>query len=270
MDTNAFFNTPADEMGAAVAGEVVKPAKATNSNNELKEKMQSEFNKAVTEDPSLMSVMKSESKNLCVLNSLGSSKLSNFVQDKAQPTKLNDKGQEVRNLVQTSGICGYRLQNIGDKPITYMTMEYQKDENGIYVGTEVEKTAAPGEQFDLARKYFTMLTSRPEYSFLLANGRVVTGKSIAKCTTLDEKLERPHFDFYQEEGKPSVSVHDDGIKIPVDDADGVKPEFQLLFGYLDNPTTAKSSSRSGGRKTVSAQELAANYFQSLINGKVAD
>lgn len=261
--TAAFFDTPADEVKAPVE---VQP-KSKGKKSELRITMEKEFQKTVDRDPSIMGTIGTESSSLAVVKTLSSATLQNFVQDKVNPMKISEKsGKEVRNLVQVDGLCGYRLKNIGDKPINYTTCEYVKGDNDIYTGTEVEKTAAPGEEFDIARKYFTILTSRPEFSFRLANGKVQVSKDLENCGTLDEKLERPHFVFAAEEGQAAVSVHDDNIKIPIEGTDGVVlPEFEKTFGFLYNPTS-KSSSAHPGKRAVSTQELAANYFQSLLSG----
>lgn len=267
MDTNAFFNTPDD--GAAVVEEAtVETKKATKrAKSELQTEMIEQFQKTMAADPNIQTVLKSESDSLAVVKTLCSNTLKNFVQDKANPYKLGKDGQEVRNLIPVTGLCGYRLKNVGSKPISYKTMEYVK--NGeMYEGTEVEKVAAPGEEFDLARKYFTILASRPEYSFILANGKVITGKDIAKCVTLDEKLERPHFQFAPDENGNAVSVHDDAVKIPIEGTDGaLLPEFEGTFGFLHNPVAkAGGAGKRSGRSSVSVQELAANYFQTMLNG----
>lgn len=262
MDTNAFFNAPED--GAQAPATVEAPKKKGSA---LQQTMKAEFQKALADDPSLREVLKSGSENLAVVNILGSETIDNLIQDKENPTKISEKtGKEVHNVIRVPGICGYRLKNLGSTPIVYKTAQYEKGADGIYVGTEVEKTAAPGETFDLARKYFTILTSRPEYSFNLANGKVITGSDIDKCVTLDEKLERPHFTFFASENGETTSVHDDSVKIMVEDkaTGAVLPEFESTFGFLYNPSTkTKGGKRTSGAK-YSAQEIAANYFQSLM------
>lgn len=264
MDTNAFFNQPEDTSEEVVAP-VAKRGKKNKS--QLRLDMEQEYRKTIEGNPGIIAEMGSKSKNLAVVNSLASRTLQNFIQDKVNKTKYSEKsGKEVRNLVQVIGLCGYKLKNLGDEPIVYKTAIYHKDENGIYQGEEVEKTAAPGEEFCLARKYFTILTCRPEYSFILANGIVVTGKDISNCVTMDEKLERPHFQFNPDENGTTVSIHDDSVKIPVEGPDGVVlPEYEEIFGFLYNPKKDGGRASGSKRRSVSAQELAANYFNSLLS-----
>ena len=261
MDTNAFFDQPVD-----TTTETVVAPKESSKKSDLRISMEREFQKTVAENPEIMAALGAKSNTIAVVNTLASETIPNLVQSKSQPMKFSEKaGKEVRNLVPVSGLCGYRIKNLGEEPITYRTCEYAKDENGIYVGTEVEKTAAPGEMFDLNRKYFTIFVSQPQYSFTLANGKVIISKDIDKCMTLDEKLEKPHFQFSTGEDGVTVGVHDDEVKVPVEDASGnVLPEFEKTFGYLYNPTTKTGGRSSSAKHTVSAQELAANYFQSLL------
>lgn len=260
MDTNAFFNMPkADEnQQAPVQVETEKTSKKGSNN---KKELVAKFKQAVDADPNMMTVLHSKSGDLMVIKTLSSKTIDNLIKDKTVTTE--------RKLIRVDGLCGYRLKNIGQEPITYKTEVYTKDANGIYVGEVVEKTAAPGEEFDLARKYMTLLTCQPEYSFTLANGTMKAGGGTDKCSTVDEKLEKPHFQFAADENGVVVSVHDDSVKVPVEDTDGnILPEFEATFGYLHNPTAnVTGGKKSGGSKNkISTQELTANYFRMLVEG----
>lgn len=259
MDTNAFFNMPTDgEQQAPV--QVETEAKAKKSSN--KKELMAKFQQAVQADPTMMEKLHSKSGDLMVTKTLSSKTIDNLIKDKT----VTDE----RKLVRVDGLCGYRLKNIGQEPITYMTEVYTKDANGIYTGEVVEKTAAPGEEFDLARKYMTLLTCKPEYSFTLANGIMKGGTSTEKCRTNDERLEKPHFAFSADENGVVVSVHDDSVKVPVEDANGnILPEFEATFGYLCNPVVNAGGGRKSGsnKRSVSTQELTANYFRMLVEGE---
>lgn len=261
---NDFFGNP-DEMGMNVAdntGSVDSEggAKKTRVTSEDQKK----FEEAVKKDSTLLSRLHTLSNSVKCVNTLSSNKIKCLIQDPATT-------KEDRKVIPVPGFCGYRFQNIGTEPIQYMTEEFTKDANGIYVGTKVQKTAAPGEMFDLSRKYTTIFACAPEFSFTFANGKIVSGGAKKAATSIDERLERPHFTFTADENGVTPRVHDDNIKVMIEDANGnVLPEFEATFGFLYNPTVkGEGSGRQGGAK-VSTQELAANSIRMMIeeNGLV--
>lgn len=259
MDMQNFFGMPDNaEAPAEAVRTVANPKKEKNT------EMISKFKQAISSDQTLVGKLKSKSNNIAVVNVLSSTKIQNLIDDKANP-KIDENGNKKRNLVPVPGICGYAVKNIGNEPIEYKTEEYTAGEDGVYVGTPVTRTCAPGEVMLLQRKYFTLLTCLPEYSFTLANGTVVGANSVSnKAVTLDEKLEIPHFKFSVKEDGTTISVHDDSVKVPVEGPDGkVTDQYKLYFGYLDNPTVAKTR-KTGGSTKYSTQEIAANYFRMLV------
>src|SRR5690606_14306068 len=149
-------------------------------------------------------------------------------------------------LITTSQIVGYRLQNIGNTPIKYLTEEFVKNEEGTYVGTRVEKVAKRGETFDLSRKYMTIFCSQPEISFQLSNGKIVRGSGNGSDGDIDRELEAYYLTFNDK----SIKVNSDDVKIniakKIKQGDQtkwvVKPEFEATFGYLNN---AKAPGRKG-------------------------
>ena len=165
--------------------------------------------------------------------------------------KIKKEGREV---AVTSKIVGYSVENIGTQPISYLTEEY-KLENGIAVGTAVEKVLAPGETAILARKYMTYFASRPEISFKFENGKMVQVDPTKKAgKSIDEILEAHHFEF-----NGDIGVHDDTIKIAIADrvsereVNGktvgeykVNNTYFSVFGFLDNPTARNERKTSGG------------------------
>jgi len=60
----------------------------------------------------------------------------------------NEKGKYP--IVDVPKLVGYTFQNVGQESITYVTEEYTQNAEGIFVGTQVQKTAKPGEVFQLS------------------------------------------------------------------------------------------------------------------------
>ena len=144
---------------------------------------------------------------------------------------------------------------IGSEPISYTTEEFTKGADGIFVGNVVEKTIAPGQTVNISRKYLAVLTSQPEFSFTLSNGKIVSPKR--NFSNINDHLSAHYFKFDDD-----TKVNDDSVKVSID-ADGVvKPEFQDVFGYLNNPRQGRAKRQPGQKFTT--QDLAANFVQKLI------
>jgi hypothetical protein len=143
-----------------VNGAVETDSKKKEKNEKLKA-MSALLRDTVNQDPTFATKVRSLSDKLAVVNTLGYGENGNIIVDEA--TKNLPKDQ--RKLVTTSQIVGYRVQNIGDAPVKYLTEEFTKDAEGVFVGARVEKTAKPGEFIDLTRKYMTIFCSQPEISF---------------------------------------------------------------------------------------------------------
>ena len=107
-----------------------------------------------------------------------------------------------------------------------------------------------------------MLCSRPEISFTLANGKIVSS-SKKNAKSLKEELAAYYFAFNKAEDGTTPQVNDDEVKLSVDDADGkVKPEYVESFGYLNNPKEGRAARTKGAKYTT--QDLAANYIHKLL------
>ena len=190
------------------------------------------------------------SSSLVINKSLGYGKSGNIVLEKAA-----DANGEGRKVTATSAIVGYQLTNVGAEPIKYTTEEFTKGADGIFVGQVVEKTIAPGETVNISRKYLAVLTSQPEFSFTLGNGKIVSPKR--NFNTVSEQLSAHYFKFDDD-----TKVNDDSVKIAIDDDGVVKPEFQSVFGYLNNPKAGRAKHQPSQKFTT--QDLAANFIQKLI------
>lgn len=233
------------------------------------------FRQTVAEDPTIMQRLNSLSDNVAVVNTLGFGEGGSLIQKEPAPgeeVKYDEDGKPIRELVPTAKIVGYAIQNVGDTPINYVTEEFAKNEQGIFVGQKVEKVLAPGEKAALSRKYMTIFCSRPEVAFTLKNGKIVRKrpKQSGKAQALDAYLESHYFIF----SDPNLKVNSDTVKINIGvkkkTADGtvkwvVKPEFEKTFGYLNNPKAAGTRGRgkSAGTK-ITPQQLAANYINKLL------
>jgi len=246
-------------MDAVFESTQVAPQAEGTETSAKKEKvaaMRAALKDTVQTDPSFSQNLRRLSKSVRVVNTLGYGKGGNIVVDKAKST------DEKRELKQTSAICGYVIENIGNEAIEYQTEEFKKDETGKFVGTVVKKTLAPGAKAQLTRQYMTMFCAVPEISFTLENGKIVSS-SKKNAKTLKEELSAYYFSFNKDENGNALQVNDDEVKLSVDDADGkVKPEYELTFGYLNNPKEGRAARVKGQKFTT--QDLAANYINNLI------
>lgn len=206
-------------------------------------------------DPDYCKRLRSMSDSLEVVHTLGYGTDGNIIRDKS----VTDK----RKLDATSKIVGYEVKNIGTEPITYQTETWTQGEDGVYVATLVEKTLEPGQVAYLTRKFTAVMMARPEISFTVANGILISNIS-GKNNGTDALLEGFYFRF--NDGTP---VNADSVKRSVDEegADGsrvVKAEYVEAFGFLNNPTKSKKKDKKDKPK-VTVQDMMANYINTLIS-----
>lgn len=254
------------EMPNAEATSIEKDDAVNKKKAEKKEKLKLAMQETMATDPNYIDKVRKLSDSLEVVKTLGAGDGGNIIRDKAKSSA------DHRELVSTSKIVGYRVRNIGSEPISYMTEEFAKNEEGIFVGTQVKKTLNPGETADLTRQYMTMLCCQPEFSFTLANGKIIMGsaaKSNSKTVDLKKELETYYFKFTANEGEEAPQVNDDTVKLSVDEKVGdkmvVKPEFEATFGYLNNPKEGRRGGRKASEKSgLTAQDYSANYVANLL------
>ena len=233
----------------------------TAANTEKKDKikqMKDALIATVNADPDFKNRVRRLSASVKVLNSLGFGDSGNIIVDKT------DSSKEKRALAVTSAIVGYRVANIGEEPIKYVTEVYAQDASGKYVPTKQEKTLAPGAYADLTRQYMTMFCAQPEISFQLANGKIVKGAGAKSNKGMKAELEAHYFAFNKEADGTKKQVNDDDVKLNVGEkVDGkwvVKAEFLETFGYLNNPKESGKVGRRASEDKWTAQDLAANYI----------
>jgi hypothetical protein len=204
-------------------------------------------------DPDYVNRLQSLSNSLKVEHTLGAGVGGNIVVDKTAPD---------RKLKSTSQIVGYEVANIGTEPISYQTEVWTAGADGIYEAQQTEKVLNPGEHAFLTRKYMTILCSRPEISFTLANGKIISKVSKGKST--EELLSSFYYSFNDE-----TPVNDDRVKLSVDeDVNGqrvVKAEYVDTFGYLNNPKVKKVGGAKEPKAKVSVQDMMANYINTLLS-----
>lgn len=238
-------------------------------NSEMKSILKAAMQETLASDPDFMKKVRSASSTLEVVNTLGGGDRGNLVYSGTDET-----GKRI--VTPTSTIVGYRVRNIGEEAIPYRTEEYTKDPTtGEWVGQEVEKVMAPGEIVNLPRMYMTLLCSRPEFSFTLANGKLV-GHTKRKGGNIKEILSAYYFIFNRQEGAAPLQVNDDEVKLSVTTTDAagntvVKPEFEASFGYLNNPKKAEKRGTTKSGQKVTLQDVNANYVRKLLaqNGIMA-
>jgi hypothetical protein len=247
------------DLGAEVGAEVVN-GEETKDDAEKKAKrkaMKMALVETLQTTPDFDEKLNKFSSSVKVLNTLGYTKGSNVIVDKEATQAA---GQRV--LKPVSQIVGYKLQNVGKEAIQYITEVYQKDETGKFVGTTVKKTFAPGETICLARQYMTVFCAQPEISFTLANGKVVASSSSKKSKSLKAELASYHFTFDKLEDGTKPEVNDDEIKLTIDNEGVIKPEYEEVFGFLNNK---KEKAERTKKNKYTAQVYAANYINKLLS-----
>lgn len=249
-----------ENVGAEAAQvEVAKGDAVTkDAKKERIEEMKAAIKNTIATNPDYSKVLRRLSDSLKVVNTLGFGKGGNIIVDKSKAE---------RTLKETPAICGYKVENIGSEPIKYTTEVYTQDATGKFVGTVTEKVLAPGKTADLTRQYMTMLTCQPEFSFRLANGKIISGVK-KKPASIKAELEAHYFLFNKEEDGTQLQVNDDEIKLSVDEEVGgkrvVKKAFVETFGYLNNEKEAKEK-KEGSKFTT--QDLAANLIATMLKEK---
>lgn len=267
---NLFANIPADGEVADNASAVDNTATPVMADSKGKKEkaaaMMDCLRQTMTADPTFADRLRTLSDSIEVVNTLGFGDKGNLVVDKSAST-MDD-----RKLASTSAIIGYSVRNIGTEPIKYMTEEYAKGEDGKWVGKTTEKILEPGGTAYLSRQYMTMLCAQPEISFQLSNGKIIKGSG-GKGTAKDIKaeLESYYFAFNRDASGYKKQVNDDEVKLNVGVREGdtwvVKPEFELTFGYLNNPKEVRTRSKgTKGGLSFNTQDVAANYVFQMIKG----
>jgi hypothetical protein len=241
------------------ATENTAPVEATAVENaEKKQKvaaMKAALKETVSTDAQFAEKLRRLSNSLMVINTLGAGKGGNIIVDK------NSKA-EGRQLKPVSQIVGYKVKNIGSEAIEYVTEVFAQDASGKFVGSIVTKTLKPGETIALTRQYMTMLCAKPEISFTLANGKIVSS-SKKNAKSLKEELAAYYFSFNKAEDGTQIQVNDDEVKLAVDDENGVvKAEYVETFGFLNNPKEGRTARVKGQKFTT--QDLAANYINKML------
>lgn len=219
--------------------------------------IKAEMREVIATDPSYVDRLQSLSGALEVVHTLGYGVGGNIMLDKTSAT---------RTLKQTATIKGYEVRNIGTEPITYSTEVWTQGEDGLYTAQTVEKVMNPGDVVALTRKWLAVLCCRPEFSFVLANGKIIS--SIKKDKPIEQMLESFYFQFNNDS---DVSVNDDSVKKSIDEAtaDGgraIKAEYLEAFGFLANPEKAKAKkAKAAGGKQLSVQDMVAFYVNKELN-----
>lgn len=230
---------------------------------ELNRKKKEDLLNKIKADPTYSEQVFTKQDNLEVINALAHPNVSSIVRGE---DKVQEDGSTKRGIEQAIGIVGYKVKNIGDEPVKYTTCVYTKDADGKYEGKEVSRTVEPGETFDIAKKYLTIMLSYPEYSMGVKNGALRRGPATA--TDSESEFNAYYFKPYDD----TIKVNSDEFKLNIgvkgaDDVWGIKPEYEETFGFVLNTEKKKGGKRSSaGGPSVTNQQIAANYIQSLLNG----
>lgn len=218
-------------------------------------------------DPTLKETLRSLSDSLMVVNSLAFGDEGSIVVD---PTKtVGEDGK--RPLIKTSKIVGYRIKNVGTEPITYTVSQCMQDGDGVWKESQVERQLNPDETTEIPKKYLTMLTSDPRFSFQLQNGFMKKSSKNNPANSLDDELESWYFKPADEDIKVNADSFKVNIGQEVVDGENTKwvvlPEFEGVFGYLNNSTKKEKVRAKKEKVSVSSRDAAANYIQELLKNQ---
>lgn len=244
---NLFDNLPNDQVASVEPKVEAKEAEMSN-----KTLLKKAMAKTLREVPNYHEIRNTKSDFFEVTATLGFGDRGNIVVDKTS---------KERKVVPTSKIEGYIVKNVSEEPVTYRTEVFAENEEGIFVGTVVEKTVNPGEEIQLSRRYMTELFCKEEYNFTLKNGQIVKGPNKANAPK-EEYLEAHYFKFSKD---LDLSVNDDEVKKNIGEKHGdewkVKAAYVETFGYLNNPKEARSKAK---REKYTTAELQANLVRQLL------
>lgn len=283
-----FTNASIDEEIEETPVTAAETAKKEEKKAEQKA-LETAFMAKVKSDDAYAAAIRTRSKDLEVVKSLGFGDSGSLVVDKAQPFKLDEHGNKilskkstpdkpryVRNYLMEAKIVGYVIKNVSDQPIPYTTVQATKGADGVWTETVVDKVLAPHTEAAIPKKYLTALAARPEFSLVFANGTMKKSstKTPVGTDTLDEALEAFHFSA----GKEGTPVNSDEFKInisvPETTADGtkvwkVKPEFEATFGIYNNAEVKKTAAPKAKKngKSFTSTDVSAFYIQSLMAQK---
>lgn len=241
----------------------VETTEVKSAKNEEKKQMIKMYKEAMDEtlknNPDYVNRRRSLTGCVRVVNTLGFGATGGLILAEGS-TKENRKIQTV------SAIVGYVFENIGDKPIPYVTEEFAPNAEGVWVGQKVKKVLNPGEKVALSRKNATILFSQPEFNLRVANGKFIPPKQ-KNPSDLEALLSGYYFSFDDK----NLKVNSDAIKLQIGEErktpNGtkwfVKPEYEVTFGYLNNSGTGKTRQKKA-TADFDAQDYAANYIQKLL------
>jgi len=188
-------------------------------------------------------------------------------------SKVDSSGdmKKFRRLLQVPEIVGYNIQNISKNPIPYTGTIYSKGEDGKYVGTQKEgMTIAPGKVVQITRKDLALLCIRPEFDLVLANGKLTGGvRKNSDPNDINEILSAKKFIFSSDANK-DVNSPEVKLSISAKQKDGsfkVKPEYEAVFGYLNNPAEkdAKASKSQTTKIQLDTQAVEAYRIRKMLN-----
>lgn len=220
----------------------------------------------ISKNPDFLATVKTMSGNLEVVHTMTFSDKGGLVLNKEASLAANS-----RTLKAVPAIVGYEIKNVGTTPIAYKTATCTKGADGMFVEEPCDAVLQPGDTAFVTRQYMTMLAAAPEFSFELANGKIVKGSGGTKTgKTVRSKLEAYYFSFDKETG---LSVNDDAVVIPVGEQleDGkwvVKPQFEAVFGFLNNPKKAgpKGTRSRKPSEKIDRPTLLANFVYTAVLG----
>lgn len=200
--------------------------------------------------------------------------------------KMDKAGKKQQHeKVKVPAVVGYKVENIGQEPITVKTEKYAKNADGVYVGTVTDVVLKPGASMYLAHKWMVNLMSQVEVNSVMSNARMSFKapkggiKELPQDASANAELVKcMHIRFF---GEGAPSVHADSVKEIIDKE--VNGEYHIVdkklletFGYIENEgfkagaynkkvTTGKRGTRTAGASKDLKQQKIAAFAAKLIS-----
>lgn len=268
------------QVGATATTASTASAAATSR----KEAMIASIKETVQNDPTYLEVKNSLSTGIAVVKVLGFGDNGNIKRgddvpatDKDGNPIFDEEGKQVmkKSLIPIPENVGYIIQNNTNQELQYTIEVYQKNADGVFVGTPVTKVLAPGASAAFSRKWLTLFASQAAISNKFANGRLTRSSARAKGNLSPKEAYEAELEaYYVQFTEEGLTVNDDSLKEQigkkVKGTDGkpmwvVKPEYTEIFGYLNNVPEKKVGGKKAGatKPAFESTDVYANYINKM-------
>lgn len=273
-----------DVFGKVGATDTTATSAANAAATSRKEAMIASIKETVQNDPTYLEVKNSLSAGLVITKVLGFGDSGNIKRGEDVPATdkdgnpiLDENGAQKmkKNLIPIPENVGYIVQNNTTQELQYTIEVFEKNAEGTFVGTPVTKILAPGKSAAFSRKWLTLFSSQAAVSNKFANGRLTRSSARAKGNLSPKEAYEAELEaYYVQFTEEGLTVNDDSLKEQigkkVKGTDGkpmwvVKPEYNEIFGYLNNVPEKKVGGKKPGaaKPAFDSTDIYANYINKM-------